>query len=158
MPRYLMAVAAVLFALAAFSGESRAFIGNGSSGPAGANGELAKAMTAIKGQQYQSAIDILNQLVGSDPRNADIYTLLGYSYRKLKDYDRAERNYTRALRLQPEHKGALEYMGEMYLETNRRDKAAELLARLEDLCPDGCVELDTLRKAYAGGRASSRGW
>jgi len=157
MRTYLMA-AAMLIALTAFAGQSRAFIDNSSSGAAQDNGELAKATEAIKAQQYQSAIDVLNQLLGSDPRNANAYSLLGFSYRKLKDYERAERNYNRALRLEPEHKGALEYMGELFLETNRRAEAAELLARLERLCPNGCEELDELRKAFAGSQTNSRRW
>jgi Flp pilus assembly protein TadD len=79
------------------------------------------------------------------------YNLLGFSYRKTKEFDLAERNYLRALRLNPEHKGALEYMGELYLETGRRTEAEELLALLQKLCPDGCEELDDLRQAFDEG-------
>ena len=50
----------------------------------------------------------------------------------------------------PKHKAALEYMGELYLETDRRAKAEELLATLEKLCPQGCEELDDLRQAIEG--------
>ncbi len=82
--------------------------------------------------------------------------MLGFSFRKTKDFSRAERNYKRALRLDPEHKGALEYMGELYLETKRREKAEELLARLEKLCPGGCEELEDLRAAFAGNQTSNR--
>jgi Flp pilus assembly protein TadD len=77
--------------------------------------------------------------------------LLGFSYRKTKEFDLAERNYLRALRLNPEHKVALEYMGELYLETGRRTEAEELLALLQKLCPDGCEELDDLRQAFDEG-------
>ena len=76
--------------------------------------------------------------------------MLGFSYRKVKNFDSAERNYRRALRLDPKHKAALEYMGELYLETDRRAKAEELLATLEKLCPQGCEELDDLRPSYRG--------
>jgi Flp pilus assembly protein TadD len=119
---------------------------------------LAKAETSIEGEQYRSAIKTLKNIVSTNPRNADAYNLLGFSYRKTKDFKRAERNYSRALRLDPKHKGALEYMGELFLETNRRDKAEELLARLEKLCPTGCEELEDLRDAFTGNQTSSRPW
>jgi len=120
--------------------------------------ELAKAQTSIDGEQYNRAIRTLSEIVKTNPRNADAYNLLGFSYRKAKDFKRAERNYARALRLDPDHKGALEYMGELFLETNRREKAEELLARLEKLCPSGCEELEDLKEAFAGTQSSNRTW
>ena len=118
--------------------------------------ELAKAQASINGEQYKIAIRTLNEIVKTNPRNADAYNLLGFSYRKSKDFKRAERNYARALRINPDHKGALEYMGELFLETDRRAKAEELLARLEKLCPNGCEELEDLRGAFAGNQSSAR--
>ncbi|NNE84008.1 MAG: tetratricopeptide repeat protein, partial [Alphaproteobacteria bacterium] len=118
--------------------------------PAGLQAELTKARGSIENADYWSAIGVLNNIVASDPRNADAYNLLGFSYRKVKNFDSAERNYQRALRLDPEHKGALEYMGELYLETNRRAQAEELLALLEKLCPEGCEERDDPRQALSG--------
>ena len=117
-----------------------------------------KVQSSINGEQFQTAIVMLKVIIQKSPRNADAYNLLGFSYRKTKDFSRAERNYKRALRLDPDHKGALEYMGELFLETNRRAKAEELLARLEKLCPSGCEELDDLREAFAGNQTSSRSW
>ncbi len=126
--------------------------------PTQVRAQLAKAETSIESEDYRSAIRTLTDIVSTNPRNADAYNLLGFSYRKTKDFKRAERNYNRALRLDPKHKGALEYMGELFLETNRRDKAEELLARLEKLCPNGCEELDDLRGAFDGKQTSSRPW
>ena len=120
--------------------------------------ELAKAQASINGEKYKSAIRTLNDIVKTNPRSADVYNLLGFSYRKSKDFKRAERNYARALRINPEHKGALEYMGELFLETDRRPKAEELLARLEKLCPNGCEELEDLRGAFRGNQSSNRAW
>lgn len=121
--------------------------------------ELAKAQASINGEQYKAAISTLNEIIKANARNADAYNLLGFSYRKSKDFKRAERNYARALRIDPDHKGALEYMGELFLETDRRPKAEELLARLEKLCPDGCEELDDLRGAFSGNQSSTnRTW
>lgn len=119
--------------------------------------QLASAEELIRKESYGNAIDVLNDIVETNPREADAYNLLGYSYRKSKDYSRAERNYKRALRLNPDHKGALEYVGELYLETDRRDKAEESLAKLEKLCPSGCEELDDLRESMKSGGQTSKG-
>ena len=72
--------------------------------------QLVSAEELIREKNYSDAIGVLNNIVETNPREADAYNLLGYSYRKSKDYSRAERNYKRALRLNPDHKGALEYV------------------------------------------------
>lgn len=121
--------------------------------------QLSNAKDMIRKENYRNAIGVLNDIIETNPRVADAYNLLGYSYRKSKDYSSAERNYERALRLNPNHKGALEYVGELYLETDRRAKAEEMLAKLEKLCPSGCEELEDLRKAMAsGGQTSGSNW
>ena len=127
--------------------------------PAEVKTQLAKAEGLIRTESYDDAIDVLNDIVDTNPREADAYNLLGFSYRKSKDYDRAERNYKRALRLNPDHKGALEYSGELYLETDRKELAEQQLAKLEKLCPSGCEELDDLKRAFAsGGQTSKATW
>ena len=121
--------------------------------------QLASAESLIREEKYDRAIGVLNNIVETNPREADAYNLLGFSYRKSKDFNRAERNYKRALRLNPDHKGALEYVGELYLETDRRDEAEKTLAKLEALCPSGCEELEDLRRAFAsGGQTSKATW
>jgi len=125
--------------------------------PAEVRAQLASAEGLIRQENYRDAIEVLNGVVESSPREADAYNLLGYSYRKSKDFNQAERNYKRALRLNPEHKGAIEYYGELFLETDRREKAEGMLAKLETLCPNGCQELDQLRKALAG-EQTSQAW
>jgi len=116
--------------------------------------ELAAAMVSARGKidqaDYWAAITDLNNVISNEPRNADAFNLLGFSYRKLEQFDSAERNYRRALRLDPNHKGALEYLGELYLETDRIVEAKEMLAHLEQLCPLGCEELTDLREAFKG--------
>ena len=57
--------------------------------------------------------------------------------------------YNRALALDSKHKGALEYQGELFVETGQIDKARENVARLKQLCPRGCEELDDLNEAIA---------
>lgn len=154
--------AAIVVSLLAF-GASGAFAAGTSTTteltPIEVRTQLASAEELIEKGSYDDAIEVLNGIVETNPREADAYNLLGYSYRKSKDFNRAERNYMRALRLNPDHKGALEYVGELYLETNRREKAEESLARLEELCPQGCEELEDLREAMAsGGQSSKASW
>lgn len=118
--------------------------------PTGIKQELGKARGDIERADYWSAISRLNDIVAGDPRNADAFNLLGFSHRKLQNFDVAERNYRRALRIDPNHKGALEYLGELYLETDRIVEAKEMLVQLEQLCPRGCDELSDLRAAVEG--------
>lgn len=126
--------------------------------PAQVRAQLANAEGLIRQENYRDAIEVLNGVVESSPREADAYNLLGFSYRKSKDFNRAERNYKRALRLNPEHKGAIEYYGELLIQTDRRGKAEDMLAKLETLCPSGCAELDQLKKALAGQQTSNSAW
>ena len=116
--------------------------------PAEIRARLDQAAGLIEDASYARAVDVLNEIIRSDRKVADAHNLLGYSYRKLERFERAEKAYDVALRLDPEHLGALEYLGELYLETDRRDEAEELLRRLEAACPDGCEELDDLREAF----------
>jgi cytochrome c-type biogenesis protein CcmH/NrfG len=73
--------------------------------------------------------------------------LLGYTLRKTGDFKTSLTYYTKALELQPDHKAAREYLGELYVETGNLDKANEQLAALQRLCPDGCEEREDLQKA-----------
>ena len=56
--------------------------------------------------------------------------------------------YQKALSLNAEHRGALEYLGELYLQTGRPKQAKEMLKRLDDACFFGCEEYDDLKKAF----------
>ena len=73
---------------------------------------------------WQLAVKALDK----DPGNADALNLMGYSYRKLGEFDEAMEYYEDALKLQPDHIGANEYMGELYLEMKNLPKAEERLA------------------------------
>jgi tetratricopeptide (TPR) repeat protein len=74
---------------------------------------------------------------------------MGFSLRKTGDYKQAYTFYRKALDFDPDHKGALEYLGELYAETGQLDKAKENVARLRELCPSGCEELADLEKAIS---------
>ena len=109
--------------------------------------ELDQAKVVIKEGKYRIAIKLLTEANSKVPNHADVMNLLGYSLRKLGKFKKAEVFYQRALKISPQHLGALEYMGELYLETGRPQKAKELLARLRKACVLGCEELEDLEKA-----------
>lgn len=111
---------------------------------------LVKARDAIKNKDWQRALTELNAAAKSDPRNPDIHTLLGYSYRKQStpDLPRAFEHYKTALSLNPKHKGALEYIGEAYLMDKKPAEAEKQLAELEKVCGNKtCEEYTDLSKA-----------
>jgi hypothetical protein len=60
------------------------------------------------------------------------------------------------LALNPDHRGANEYLGELYLELGNPDKAREQLAKLQGLCPKGCPEYDDLSKAVGAFQATQK--
>jgi len=111
----------------------------------GKSGKMGEVAEKIESKQYQAAIDELKTIVAKDADNADAFNLLGYSNRKLKRYDIAEEYYERALQLDPKHKGAMEYLGELYVETDRMDEAHLMLARLDDACFLSCKEYRLLK-------------
>ena len=82
--------------------------------------------------------------------------MLGFSARKIGRYDQSEQHYTKALSINPKHKQALEYMGELYLTLNKIDDAEALRERLDKICWLGCIELDDLEKAIADWKAKNQ--
>lgn len=106
---------------------------------------MASAEKHIEAKNYDAAIGDLKQRVSSNPNDADAYNLLGYTHRKTKRYGLAEEYYQRALQLNPKHKGALEYLGELYVETDRMDEASEMLGRLDKACFFECEQYTTLK-------------
>jgi len=84
-----------------------------------------------------------------EPTNADAQNLLGYAYRNQRKYDLAFVHYKEALRLDPKHRGANEYIGEAYVLVGDKAKAQEHLAALERICGKGCEEYQDLARAIA---------
>ena len=116
--------------------------------------DLASVRAKIKAQDYKAALAELRDLA-EDTQNADVYNLLGFTLRKTGDYATSLSYYTKALDLQPDHKAAREYLGELYVETGHMDKAKEQLAVLTKLCPAGCDEREDLERAIASKSASN---
>jgi Flp pilus assembly protein TadD len=96
-------------------------------------------------------------VVNKQPKNADAHNLLGFSYRKLGKFDPARKHYARALKLDPKHKGALEYLGELNLQTGDLKGAEALLTRLAAACPGGCEEREDLTKQIAAYKKKAGG-
>jgi tetratricopeptide (TPR) repeat protein len=111
--------------------------------------EFRAAEWLVKERQFQEALPLLKRVVARDPGNADAYNYLAFSQRKIGLLDEAMSNYMRALDLDPEHIGAREYLGELYLQLGQRDKAEEQLAILVRLCPLGCEAREDLAQAIA---------
>ncbi len=114
------------------------------------SGEMPQVMDMIKAKRFDDAVEVLDSIVRFDPYNADAWNLLGYSLRKLKKYELAEKNYLRALDIDFRHIGALEYLGELYAETGRKKEAEAMLKKLQAACSAGCEEVNELRAAISG--------
>ena len=108
--------------------------------------DLTSVRAKVKARDFNAAIAELTPLL-STHQHADVYNLLGFSWRKSGDYKQAATFYAKALDFDANHKGALEYQGEMYVELGQIDKAKANLARLVTLCPAGCEEREDLEKA-----------
>ena len=106
-----------------------------------------KAVALIKAENYLDAITKLKKAKQSAKDDADIQNLLGFSYRKLGNLDEAATHYNKALDLDPKHKGALEYQGELFLMLGDKAAAEDNLEKLDKICWLGCDELDELRAA-----------
>jgi tetratricopeptide (TPR) repeat protein len=116
------------------------------------------AKGAIAAGDYASAQLALKVALASDPGNADLHNLYAYSLRKgaNPDMQLVFMHYNEALRLDPKHRGAQEYIGEAYLMVDNLDKAKEHLAALDKLCFFGCAEYNELKKAIAAYEAKPK--
>jgi len=111
--------------------------------------DLSAVRAKVKAREWNAAIADLNGMIDKGVQHADVYNLLGFSLRKSGDLETAYTFYKKALDFDPEHKGALEYLGELYVQTGELAKARENVVLLQKLCPQGCEELDDLQKALA---------
>ena len=122
-------------------------------GTASATSDYALGKKAVEVKDWSAAIQLLSRAQVQDDRNPDLENLLGYAYRNAGRLDDAFRHYRAALRLNPRHRGAHEYIGEAYLMVNDLPKAEEHLAALKAICVIACEESEDLEKAIAAYRA-----
>jgi tetratricopeptide (TPR) repeat protein len=116
--------------------------------------KLKTARALIADRKWDAAISELKGI--NDSGSADWNNLMGYCLRKSgkPDYAAAEKYYEQALRIDPAHRGALEYSGELYLMTGDLPRAEERLARLDKACVLPCEEYTDLKKAVARYKAA----
>lgn len=106
-----------------------------------------RGVEMVKLGDYQGGLKLMEQVVRTDPNNADAWNYVGFTNRKLKQFEPALAAYQKALSIDPEHRGANEYLGELYLQMGEPDKAKERLEQLDKACLFGCEEYDDLKKA-----------
>ena len=122
--------------------------------------DYAAGKEAFQSQKWQIAIANLTMVVLRRPWHDNAHTMLGYSWRKLGNYDRAFEHYQTALTLNPRHRGALAYLGGAYLDLGRTADADATYRELAAVCQfvvmgfdndgwfNGCDELDALQAEY----------
>jgi tetratricopeptide (TPR) repeat protein len=111
------------------------------------NSKYATITEFLDEEQYQKAIESSKKALLKSPDNADLFNFIAYSYRKLDQYADAFVYYFKALEINPKHRGANEYLGELYLQTGRLAKAQERLGVLDKACFFPCKEHSELKKA-----------
>ena len=109
--------------------------------------KLTAARAQITAKKWPAAVEELKRV--NDTGSADWNNLMGYSLRKgaAPDYAAAEKFYDEALRIEPQHRGALEYSGELYLITGNLTKAEARLAALDKACRLPCEEYTDLKQS-----------
>ena len=110
-----------------------------------ADPDVVSGKKAIEDKRWADAVRALSSAALRDTRNADIQNYLGYAYRNVGQMDKAFAHYERALKLNPRHRGAHEYVGEAYLMVGMPARAQEHLKALQSICLLPCEELDDLR-------------
>ena len=111
--------------------------------------ELALSRSLIDAKNYRQALTELKRVDKVVSNNADVNNLLGFASRKLGQYSQAGIYYVKALKINPNHLGALEYQGELFLIQKKPTLANQNLAKLKKLCGTSCEEYLDLKKAIA---------
>ena len=102
-------------------------------------------------ERYAKAQKLLLKSNEIKPLQADTLNYLGFTTRKLGDYEKGEKFYLLGLQVEPNHNGINEYLGELYVATNRMDMAKE---RLEVLKTCNCEEFNELKEIIEGTKKS----
>ena len=110
-----------------------------------------KGKTEKANKRYEKAQILLLKSNEKEPNKADTLNYLGFTTRKLGDYVGGEKYYLQGLAIEPNHNGINEYLGELYIVTNRMDLAKERLKVLENC---NCEEYGELKEIIAGTKKS----
>ena len=110
-------------------------------------GELEKKEKTDKAKKlYSQAFKKFEKAYSSDKKNPDILNYMGYTSRKIGNFEKAEKFYLTGLSIKPDHNGINEYLGELYVQTNRIDKANERLNVLKNCNCEEYKELELIIK------------
>ena len=108
---------------------------------------LNMVQSLVYGKKYKKAENKLIALEVKFPQNADVQNYLGFVSRKMNKLGKSDAYYKKALQIDPMHKGALEYQGELFLQYKNVEKAKANLKLLERICGVNCEEYKDLKKA-----------
>ena len=134
--------------------------GAGSGAGAGSTDYYKKAISLVKrakklekkaNKRYEKALQYLIKSNKKKPNQPDTLNYLGFATRKLGDYKKGEEYYLSGLKIDPNHKGINEYLGELYVVTNRIDLAKERLNVLKNC---NCEEYIELKEIIEGKKKS----
>ena len=164
MKKIIIAISFILLSLNAYGAGSSGGSG-GDSSPAVKKTNYEKAVSYINKakkfeedgkqkkaeKQYEKAQKLLIKSNNKKPNNADTLNYLGFTTRKLGDFNLGEEYYLQGLAIEPKHNGINEYLGELYVVTNRMDLAKERLNVLKDC---NCEEFQELKEIIEGTKKS----
>ena len=108
--------------------------------------DYAAGMAAKTAKDWQQVISRMDTYVKRKPDDADGWNELGYAYRKSGQLPPALDAYDKALKINPKHRGAHEYLGEAYLQMNDLARAEQELKTLDKLCFFPCEEFTDLKQ------------
>ena len=140
-------IVAVVFSLAWPLNAARADMRAPKPRPQNPNFEAGRK--AVDAKDFKAALGPLTKAAMETPNDADVHNLLGYSYRKLGQFDGAMEHYRTALKIDPNHRGTQEYLGELYLDMGQLGDAEKQLQVLYKACPwfGRCEEYEDLKEA-----------
>ena len=153
MRKHMLASSFVLLIAVTVFGPAAMAAGGGGSDPvwpvAPEDPNYTAGKQLVEAMNWPAALEAFEKAAAKDPGNANAQNYLGYVNRKMGKFDLAFKYYAEALRLDPKHKGAHEYVGEAYLMVGNLAKAEEHLRALDGICFFSCEEFRDLKKAVA---------
>jgi len=112
-----------------------------------ADADYAAGLAALKANDYAAALPRFLKALKRFPDAANLHNELGYTFRKLRQLDKAFEHYKRALAIDPRHRSAHEYIGEAYLMVGDTASAEKHLEALRGICTLPCEEMRDLQAA-----------
>jgi tetratricopeptide (TPR) repeat protein len=114
--------------------------------PKSLNTQLEAVTKLLESKNFTQALSDLKTMDKEFPNNADVNNLLGFASRNLMQYKQSASYYIKALRINPNHLGAIEYQGELFVKTKKIAAAKRNLDKLKRLCGVNCPEYLDLKQ------------